>query len=210
MDDILKQQLEMYERGDIDALEQILTSTMSQLPQDDGDVTIVSEAVTVTPSLETNHLQEEFSVAYETSNQSEQAEQNQSVTAYPALTQEIKEDISKLAKEWIRLDEGLHRIRKMKREFEKEKKLKNQRLLEYIEKYGLKDITKGRHQLVPKIKKGSKRSYNRRLIQEKLSDFLNTLEIVDDVDEVALQAADYLDNTRGKREDIIELAHQKL
>lgn len=206
MDDILKKQLEMYERGDIDALEQILTSTMSALPQDDEEVTIVSEAITFTPHPSSNANFDD----------DEPSEIPNSTTyahpSYPALTKEVKEDISRLTKEWIRLDEGLLRIRKMKTEFEKERKVKNQRLLEYIEKYGLKDITKGRHQLVPQIKKGCKKGFTKDIIKDKLSDFLNTLEIIDDAEvrEVAMQASDYLDNTRGRGADIIELKHNRL
>ena len=56
MDDILKQQLEMYERGDIDALEQILSSvTMSSYQEDDDEeVTIISEFPST--QISTNHL----------------------------------------------------------------------------------------------------------------------------------------------------------
>lgn len=215
MDELLKKQLEMYEQGDLSALEQILTSTVSHIPQDDEEITIVSEAVSFQPSqsMQTGGLNEDeqFS-ANQVENNSNGSDENLEISqaSYPPLTNEVKEGISNVTKEWIRLDEALSRIRRMKREFEKERKAKEQQLLDYIEKYGLKDITKGKHQLVPKIKKGTKKPYNKKLIQDKLADFLNTLDIVDDVDEVVLQATDYLDNTRGKREDIIELKHQKL
>ena len=202
MDELLKQQLEMYERGDIDGLEQILSSTMSQLPQDNEDLTIISEAVTVTPSLETDP-----SIA----DSSNASNNNNNNTQYPALTDEVKQDISRVTKEWIRLDEGLTRIRKMKVEIEKERKEKSKQLLDFIETYGLKDITKGKHQLVPRIKKGGKKGFNKRSIQEQLVDFLGTLEIVDgDIEEIALQATDYLDNTRGVCADVVELKHHRL
>ena len=228
MDELLRDQLEMYERGDLSALEQILTSTMSQLPQDDGEITIVSEAVSFTPSVNTNTTlnsqkddvgkldlslnTDTSTMAGSESSVSTQGEGNYSNSPYPALTVQIREEISNVAKEYIRLDEALTRIRRMKKEFEKEKGTKDQKLLEYIERYGLKDITKGKHQLVPRVRKGSKKGYNRKLIQEKLSDFLSTLDIINDVEveEIAMQATDYLDNTRGTREDSLRLQHQRL
>ena len=86
---------------------------MSQLPQDNEDITIISEAVTITPSNVTSGEGDTEAV----SEYSEQSSQ------YPPLTNQVKEDISRVTKEWIRLDDGLSRIRKMKGEFEKEKKV---------------------------------------------------------------------------------------
>ena len=131
-------------------------------------------------------------------------------SAFPLLTDEIKADISQTAKAWIKLDESLEKLRNAKSKLEKSKKLKEADILKFIETYGLKDITKGKHQLVPKIVKGKRQSLSKKNIQEKISDFLSTLDIGEDPNEIALQACDYLENMRRTGAQQVKLHHTKL
>jgi len=130
--------------------------------------------------------------------------------AYPELTDNIKSEISNCAKEWIKLDDAIIKLRVTKTELERQKKIKESKLLNYIEEYGLKDITKGKHQLVPQIIKGKKQPLNKKLLQNRMADFLSTLEIGDDPDEIALQACDYLENMRGVGVESVKLHHTRL
>jgi hypothetical protein len=132
--------------------------------------------------------------------------------SYPALTSDKTNEISENAKKWIKLQNTLEKVRQIKRELDREKKELEEALLKCIKTYGLKDIKKGKHQLVPRVKKGSKKQFSKKQITDRLEEFLNTIDVIDDkkVKDMVLQATDYLDQTRETRADTVKLAHVRL
>lgn len=204
MDSKLKQQLDLYEQGNLEALEDILTPSIYSAPVSQKTKTKAAAATTQARGQAAEQNDEEITII--TSEQTNEVPEG----TYPALTDTVKTEISDFARDWIKIDETLEKIRKTRTQLDKEKKIKEQQLLAYIEKYGLRDITKGRHQLVPQIQKGKKKSFNKKVMTEKLSDFLGTLDLVEEVDELALQAVDYLDNSRTTVSEVITLKHNRL
>jgi len=191
--DSLQHQLELYTKGDYEALEQVMTSnTTAPAPKDAEEVSIVSFN-------DVNELPGADSVV-------------EPQDSYPVLTPEKTNEISENAKKWIKIQNTLEKVREIKRELDKERKELEKQLLAAIQTYGLKDIKKGKHQLVPKVKKGSKKAFTKKQIADRLADFLNTIEMVDErqVREVVLQATDYLDSTREKNVDVVKLVHNRL
>jgi hypothetical protein len=51
---------------------------------------------------------------------------------------------------------------------------------------------------------------NKKLLQNKIADFLGTLDIGEDPDEIALQACDYLENMRTIGLESVKLHHTRL
>lgn len=130
--------------------------------------------------------------------------------AFPKITQAIKEEINRIATEWIKLDEGLEKLNDTRNELQRQKKLKESGILSYIETYGLKDITKGRHQLVPKTIKGGKRTANTAQIKNALTEFLSDYNLGEDAAKIAAEAANAIEEARETGEDRIKLQHNKL
>jgi len=190
--DSLQHQLDLYTKGDYDALEQVMTSTQTGTLREDEEISIVSFN-------DVNELPGEDSVV-------------EPMDTYPELTEDKTNEISESAKKWIKLQNTLDKVRQIKRELDKEKKELEENLLKCIKTYGLKDIKKGKHQLVPRVKKGSKKQFSKKQIADRLEDFLNTIDVIDDkkVKDMVLQATDYLDQTRETRADTVKLAHIRL
>jgi hypothetical protein len=130
--------------------------------------------------------------------------------AFPKITQAIKDEINRIATEWIKLDEGLEKLNDTRNELQRQKKLKESAILSYIETYGLKDITKGRHQLVPKVVKGGKRMANTNQIKLALTEFLSEYNLGEDAAKLASEAASAIEESREVGEDRIKLQHNKL
>lgn len=213
----LKEHIEMYEKGDLDALDQILSSSVSNMPDNGEEITIVSDLDEVdddngSPSGQNrpnNATPIDGQSQNDQHNQNQQYEASGESTSTPQLTREIKKEIGQLTNEWVRLQEGLQRINKMKTQFRKEQQTKEQVLKHYIDKYRLKDITKGKHKLVPQLKKGGKKGFNKRVIHTGLADFLNEIGL-DDPETVAEQATEYLDGCREKLDDCVILRHETI
>lgn len=130
--------------------------------------------------------------------------------AFPKITQVIKEEINRIATEWIKLDEGLEKLNDTRNEFIRQKKVKESAILSYIETYGLKDITKGRHQLVPKVVKGGKRTASPNQIKQALTEFLSEYNLGEDAAKLASEAVCAIEECREVGEDRVKLQHNKL
>lgn len=212
----LREHIEMYENGDLDALDQILSSSVSNMPANNEDITIVSDLDnekddppqlsrpnnTSTP---VNNNEDPNNSPLPTTTLDDSADS----TSTPQLTREIKKEIGQLTNEWVRLQEGLQRINKMKTQFRKEQQTKEQVLKHYIDKYRLKDITKGKHKLVPQLKRGGKKGFNKRVISTGLIDFLQEVGL-EDSETLAEQATEYLDGCREKLDDCVVLRHETI
>jgi hypothetical protein len=192
----LQKQLELYTKGDYEALEQMMSTQASQTPlqtnaEKEEEVSIISYA----------------DAPPDSDDETDEMLARQEV--YPPLTPEKTYQIRESAKKWTKIQNTLDKIKDIKKELDKERKGLESELLEAIKTYGLKDIKKGKHQLVPKVHKGGKQAFSRKLISDKLTDFLTTADVVeeDHVREVVLQATEYLDNTREKKQDCVKLQH---
>jgi len=158
-------------------------------------------------------IQSDESVTHEVRSVSDDGqEQITKVTepAFPKITQTIKDEINRIATEWIKLDEGLEKLNETRNELQRQKKLKESGILTYIETYGLKDITKGRHQLVPKVIKGGKRVASTSQIKQALTDLLSEYNLGEDAAKLASEAASAIEECREVGEDRIKLQHNKL
>jgi len=232
----LKEQLKMYEDNDLDALEDLLTpsdisrlsdiknkpndnrtsflkvqndsdmeghtdydedskkdNVEEQISDDEEPVTIISEAT------------QESDLS-----KSERVNGSSTDNGYPLLTDQIKKDISSLTKLFVKTKDQMSTLNRQKTNLAKQQKPREKKLIGYIQTYGLKDITMGKHQLVPQLVKGKKRGYNNQKIEENLKTFLATLDIVDEVEELAGQATDFLDNSRETSSDTVTLKHNML
>lgn len=129
---------------------------------------------------------------------------------YPILTDKIKKEITDLTKSYVKTKEYLKEMNRQKNELNSKQRDREHRLLQYIHRYGLRDITMGRHQLVPQAVKGRKRSFNRKKIEENLIVFLTKMDITDEAEELALQATEFLDSVREIGDDSITLKHNIL
>lgn len=223
----------MYEQGNLEKLESILTPSvytqsnapddlqsysgdnhkMADLPPDDPNV----KARTVTRSAskyQLNIVQDDQMVKTEVKTISEDGTETVEEVekpAYPEITDQIRKEITQLAKEWIKIYEALDKLKNTRNELERRKRLKEADVLRYIQTYGLKDITMGKHQLVPKIVKGKKKGMTKNMIRDSVADFFSTLDIgVENPEELAIQASDYLENMRETTKDKVKLDHNKL
>lgn len=225
----LGRQLELYENGDLEKLDDILTPSLySGSNQTSADLEVenvlnviggqdegqIQDRMTVKPSEADKPISIVQSSVSDNdefvASMSEDGDLDGKITNYPKITNTIKDEINRIATEWIRLDEGLDKLNQAKRELGRQQKQKESALLNYIQSYGLKDITKGRHQLVPTVVKGKKKSTNKRHIESNLKDFLARLGIQGDAEELAIQASDLIDNNRETCDDRVKLTHNRL
>jgi len=226
----LGRQLELYENGELEKLDDILTPSLySGSNQTTADLEVekvlnvigghdegqIQDRMTAKPSeadkpisiVQSDHPSVDDNDEFVASMSDEDGG---TITNYPKITNTIKDEINRIATEWIRLDEGLDKLNQAKRELGRQQKQKEAALLNYIQSYGLKDITKGRHQLVPTVVKGKKKSTNKRHIESNLKDFLAKLGIQGDAEELAIEASDLIENNRETGDDRVKLTHNRL
>ena len=241
MDEKLLKQLDMYENDDLEALETILTPSLSGGASNYGQGTIFTDPsgdvddvlthiggvdeVMIRDTIKNrkdkpsqadkpiNIVQSNETVVHEIETMSDDGERHVSKikeAAFPKITEPIKDEINRIATEWIRLDEGIEKLNQTKTELTRQKKLKEAAILNYIETYGLKDITKGRHQLVPKVIKGSRKGVNSKHIKDTLTEFLSNYNFGEEAAQIAEEAALAIEEGREKGDDRVKLEHNRL
>lgn len=177
-----------------------LTSTL-----DDTQSTILSPQNNINQSNQTQTNQPNQP------NQPNQTQTNQTQnTSILNLTEEKKREIAQNTKEWIRLDEALTKLKQLMLDLTKQKNVIGKSIIKDIETYDLKDIKKGNHQLIPKIKQGRKKAFSQKGLKEKLIDYFNTVDAVENPQELIEQAMSYINNTIPKSADTVLLEHKKL
>tara|TARA_R100001163_G_scaffold65718_1_gene64237 strand:+ start:748 stop:1569 length:822 start_codon:yes stop_codon:yes gene_type:complete len=249
----LQRQLSLYEQGELEALETILTPTQSIASQSiasvgtnnksiaDRSEEMVDDLLTVLGGKDEAMIRDRVASHYSKESEADkpisivQGDENAkkstvndlsviddlSVTSdgvdtksYPQITQPIKEEINRIATEWIKLDESKDKIKQTMNELNRQQKMKEMTILNYIETYGLKDITKGRHQLVPKVVKGKKKKPTQKLIKQTMKDSLleimGELGVEIDADDVTQQMFEQMDENVGTAEDRVKLLHNRL
>ena len=202
----LGRQLELYENGDLEKLADILTPSLySGSNQTSADLE-VENVLNIIGGQDEDQMRDRMTVK-----PSEADKPISIVQSSISENDEFIAEINRIATEWIRLDEGLDKLNQAKKELGRQQKQKESALLNYIQSYGLKDITKGRHQLVPTVIKGKKKTTNKRHIENNLREFfLNKLGIKGDTEELAIQASDLIDNNRETCDDRVKLTHNRL
>ena len=119
-----------------------------------------------------------------------------------------------LTKKWLKLGDTLSQLRQVEKEVTSEYKNLQVQLNKNITVYGLKDIKKGEHQLIPKIKPGRRKAHSNKGLKEGLKEFVNCVNISEaqseDPDALAKQMFDYINNKRVRTKTKVLIDHRQL